>query len=77
MLLVIGMILMIVGAVMIPSHRYHSYTGGGTVVMAFIAIIVGLLLIFVWINREDERCSAKGGTYLVREGKCLDVKEVP
>lgn len=78
MLMIVALILMIAGAVLLPSDKYTSYdTGIGTVVVAILLILAGLVAMFTYFGREDSKCSDKGGTYLVREGKCVDIKEIP
>lgn len=45
--------------------------------------LVGILLTvlfviacLVWIDHQSDACERKGGTYLSREAKCVDVREI-
>lgn len=78
MLMIVALILMLVGAVLLPSDKYTRYdTGLGTILGALALLLAGLIAMFVYFGNEDEKCSDRGGTYLFREGKCIDVKEIP
>jgi hypothetical protein len=40
-----------------------------------IVIIIFLGLYVIYNINASDKCMSKGGTWLVREGKCLDIKE--
>lgn len=71
MLLLVVLVLLFASAACL-----HDRSSGPTVLLG-VLLVTGLVVMILWFTHNDEECSAKGGTYLYREGKCIDVREIP
>lgn len=49
----------------------------GCLFVLVVAVVAFGWWTFIAIRDNTAACQAKGGTYLVREGVCIDVKRVP
>lgn len=45
-------------------------------VLGVVALVLFVVAMFVFLAVQDTRCREAGGTYLWREAKCIEVKEI-